>query len=99
MSRLVLETWVNIKFPDGNRDVVFIKFFIQWIFLLLPVGTMIPEPVTDQLLEGNQWPSDLIHWEGALFAKNMEILFTQETHSYFLSLELEDILETLCCSL
>lgn len=66
---------MNIKFPDGIRYVVFIKFSIHWIFLLLLAGTVIVEALTDQLLEGNQWPSDLIHWKGALIAKNVSTIY------------------------
>lgn len=74
MNKLA-ETWVNKKFPDGIRRVVFMKFFIQWIFFLLLAGTVIVKPLTDWLLQGNQWLNNLINWGGA---KNMNTLLPRD---------------------
>lgn len=95
--RLVLETWVSMKFPDGIRHVVFIKSFIQWSLPLLLVGTVVVGPLISFL----RVISDLVSWSigEMLNLQRTQTLFSQETHSYFLSLKLEENLETLCCSL
>lgn len=75
-----------MKFPNDIRCVAFIKSFVQWLFLnLLLAATRILESLTDQLLGGNQWPSDSIHWEGAYLAKNMNTLFPRDSFIFSVS--------------